>query len=482
MRRFFWRPIHVSWRITVFCIFFVIGVIIARFWSFENGYLFIILGGALFLVGITLPFRWVFIVMAISGVVLGVVRGSYLMAPLVYFQENFNSYVEIVGVVADDPELSKDGRMRFKIDTKKLNTQSVQGLVWVELAKTVNTRRGDELTITGVLQEGFGNFSAMIKKGIVKSAVRPTPGDIPLTVRDWFASKIRLSITEPQASLGIGYLVGQKSALPGDLYTAMQIAGLTHVIVASGYNLTILVRFARRLFQKVSKFTSTAVAIMMITSFVAVTGISPSMSRAGLVALLSLMAWYYGRKFHPVVLIIFVAAVTVAWNPSYVWGDIGWMLSFSSFVGVIILAPLLHRYLFGDKEPGAIRQVLGETFSAQLITLPVILLAFGKLSTVSLVANLLILPFIPLAMLLTFIGGLSAIFMPSVAPIVGLPANWLLGYMIEVAMRLAEPDWAQIDLVLSVSGVLAVVTGLSLLIIYLSRRTAYDLRESNIIV
>lgn len=454
----------------------------ARFFRLDGLSIFVFIAGVAVALGLIIPYWWSTIFVMVAGLAFGLMRGGMLMKPLLVFQNNFDTLVVLTGVIIDDADISSEGKKRIKIDVQSLNGEAVQGLVWSELATRADTRRSDIVKLSGQLEQGFGNFSGMIKKATVVSVIRPSPGDIPLTIRDWFASKIRTSLKEPQASLGIGYLVGQKSALPNDLYTALQVAGLTHIVVASGYNLTILVRFARRAFERVSKFTSTTSALAMIVSFVAVTGLSPSMSRAGLVSILSLLAWYYGRKFHPIILILFVAAITVVWNPTYAWGDIGWLLSFSSFLGVIILAPLLHKYFFGDKEAGVVRQILGETISAQLVTLPIILLAFGKLSTVSLLANLLILPFIPLAMLLTFFGGISAIFFPPIASTVGIPANLLLGYMIEVAMRLSDWEWAQIEMPLTIAGSMIFIVILGLFILFLNRRTGHDLRESNIIV
>jgi len=46
-----------------------------------------------------------------------------------------------------------------------------------------------------------------------------------------------------------------------------------------------------------------------------------------------------------------------------VWGDIGWQLSCTAFAVVMIVGPLLQRYFFGEKEPGLLRGILGETFT-----------------------------------------------------------------------------------------------------------------------
>ena len=271
-----------------------------------------------------------------------------------------------------------------------------------------------------------------------------------------------------------------RRALPPGLVEALQIAGLTHVIVASGYNLTILVRLSRRLFVRVSKYLAMVSSTAMILAFMAVTGLSPSMSRAGLVAGLSLAAWYYGRKIHPLVLLPLAAAITLLVNPQFGWNDLGWQLSFAAFAGVIILAPLLQRYFFGDKEPGTIRQVVGETFSAQIFTLPLLVMAFGVVSNVALLANVLILPLVPLAMLLVFLAGIFAT-VPLLGALIAAPTTWLLSYMVWVAEWLAGQSWAQMEVSITWWMVVLAYIVLSLAVWWMVHATGYRLRESNVV-
>jgi competence protein ComEC len=310
------------------------------------------------------------------------------------------------------------------------------------------------------------------------AAERPEPGDVALRARDWFSSGVRKAIPEPEASLGVGYLVGERRSLPDELDKALKAAGLTHVVVASGYNLTILVGVARRLFVKVSKFLAAFFSSGMIIGFIAVTGMSPSMSRAGLVTALSLLAWYYGRRFHPVVLLLLAAAITLLFNPAYGHSDLGWQLSFASFAGVLIVAPLLQNYFYGEEKPSVVRQVLGETISAWLCTVPLIVLAFGQFSNVAIIANLLILPLVPLAMLLTFAAGVGALLAPPLALFIGFPALVVLGYMTRTATYLGDVSWAQTEL--TITPVMMTIYYLALIAAcgYLWRKTRYNFVRS----
>jgi competence protein ComEC len=217
----------------------------------------------------------------------------------------------------------------------------------------------------------------------------------------------------------------------------------------------------------------------MAFGFMLVTGFSPSMTRAGIVTALGLAAWYYGRKVHPLVLLPLAAAITVALNPSYVWGDIGWALSFAAFAGILILAPLLHHFFWGTSRPGVIREIFVGTMSAQAATLPIILFAFGQYSPYALLANVLVLPLIPLAMLLVFGAGIVSLILPSLAHVSGWPAAAILHYMTTVVDKIAALPNAQSDL--SLNGLtLALSYGVvSVVIAVLWRKTRHNFRQED---
>lgn len=477
------RRLHTSWLIAVLAVGVLMGVVAVRYVDqFVFGSIaWLMAGVGLFALVLWQRYIYLMPLIFIGGMLVGLWRGSIEQYQLTIFKQLYGHHVRVVGSVSEDVDVGKKGEVVMRLDNLVMDGHSLAGKVWVTTQNNADIKRGDKVAVEGRLLEGFGTFSATMYHANLGKIERPQPGDVARQVRDWFANAVRLAIPEPQASLGIGYLVGQRRALPEDLATALQIAGLTHIVVASGYNLTILVRLARRLFAKISLYTSVLMASGMIVSFITVTGASPSMARAGLVAGLSLLAWYFGRKFHPLILLSIVAAVTILVNPSFAWGDLGWQLSFAAFVGVMVVAPLAQRYFFGEKKPGTMRQILGETVAAQLVTLPILVLAFGQFSNVAVVANLLVLPFVPLAMLLTFIAGIGGLMLPSVASVIGLPAQWLLQYMIGVAEYLSKLPWAQAQIEINGWFVTASYAVIMLGSVYMWRKTKFNLRDSNIV-
>lgn len=476
------REVHISWLVAGWCLGVVIGVISSMnlpYGLFSGiGWLLV---GILLLVPIIKNQRmWMVAIVLISGIFIGLWRGGVGQIGLDYYQQIIGSQVEISGKVTEDPDIDKRNQTVLRLDNVVMNGRELPGKIWVVLVKNDVIRRSDIVTVKGKMTDGFGAFAGSIYRAEIVNVERPVPGDVAVGMRDWFAERVRREVPEPQADLGLGFLLGMRRALPPELAEALKVAGLTHVIVASGYNLTILVRLSRRLFVKSSKYLSMLSSVAMILAFMAVTGFSPSMSRAGLVAGLSLAAWYYGRKIHPFVLLPFSAAITLLINPQFGWNDLGWQLSFMSFMGVIILAPLLQKYFFGDKEPGSFRQILGETLSAQIMTLPLIVLTFGLLSNVALIANMLILPFVPMAMLLTFLVGIFA-GVPIVADLLAKLAEWLLGYMIWVADWLANQSWAQMEVQISGFSAVIMYMVLGLAIFYMARKTKFKFGEVNVI-
>ena len=161
------------------------------------------------------------------------------------------------------------------------------------------------------------------------------------------------------------------------------------------------------------------------------TGFSASIIRAAIVSVLGLLAWYYGRELKPMVILAFTSAITAIANPFYIWGDPGWYLSFLAFFGVLIISPIVVAKLF-RRKPKIIVSTAIETLSAEVMTLPLIMAMFGQLSLVGIVTNVLIVPLIPVAMLLSAIAAAAGMWLPAVAGWLAWPANLLLTYILDI--------------------------------------------------
>ena len=316
------------------------------------------------------------------------------------------------------------------------NGQQLLGTMSVSGFGMATVHRGDVIEATGVVYPTHGNNQASMSFASLR-LLRRSPSRIERWRRS-FVAGMQTALPEPLASFGLGLLVGQRNTLPLDVSQALLMVGLTHIIAVSGYNLTIILDGSRRLFARRSKFQAAAACVGLSLLFIAFAGSNPSLIRAAWVGGLSLAAWYYGRTVRPAALLIVAAAVTAFLNPLELWGNVSWWLSFLAFAGILLLAPPLTRRLFGAREPPLLIAILIESFCAEILTVPYVLHVFGQISFVGLAANVLVVAFVPLAMLLALIAGLAGWLLSPIAGWFAWPARQLLTYMLDIANLLAR--------------------------------------------
>ncbi len=471
------EKIHIAWLIAWASLAALVGIAVAP----VTGAVFADSSWMIIAVSLLVPVcirrtRYVVVLAVLAGLMIGLWRGSSAFAEIARYAPYIGTRQLITGTVSEDTSYGPNGDLRMRMSNVHIGQQLLPGTMWISASKPADIKRGDVVTVSGLLSEGFGNIPASMYRAEVGHIERPYPGDVGRRVRDWFGSGVSRAMPVDDASLAMGFLVGQKLTASETLVDQLRTVGLIHAVVASGYHLTVLVGVVRRLFVKVSKYLTTLLSVGMIGGFIMITGFSPSMTRAGLVSGLSLAAWYYGRVIHPLVLLPFAAAITALIQPAYVWGDVGWYLSFVSFAGVIICAPLLKAYFWGDNKVGLIGDILLATFAAQLLTLPLTVHTFGYFSPYALLANLFVVPLVPFVMLLTFISGLAGLFLPLVVGLFGLSVQVLLGYMKWVVDVTAHLPGAKMEVTFGIPALIAGYFAIILLLIYLWRKTRYDFR------
>ncbi|HSE29682.1 MAG TPA: ComEC/Rec2 family competence protein [Candidatus Saccharimonadales bacterium] len=472
---------HASWQIAAMSWGVICGAALSCFVNVEINLLIVVIGILGCIVCVAFRFVLLLPLAFAGGLLLGMAVNNFQSNQIEKYQPIYGKQVLVTGIVSEDVSKNEKDEQQIKLTQVSAAGQNLSGVIWLSTRDGNLIKRGDFIAAQGKLDHGFGNIPASIFKAKIIKVEQPVPGDLARIARDWFADAVRIAIPSPQVDLGLGYLLGQQNELPHDLNEKLKLLGLTHVVVASGYNLTILVRFARKSFLNISKRLSVLVTSAMIIGFVLMTGFSPSMSRAAIVTGLCLAAWYYGRNIHPLVLLPFVAATTLLLNPGSINGDLGWYLSFGSFAGVIILAPLVNSFFWRNKDPGILREIFVGTLCAQIVTLPIILLYFGQYSPLALFANVMILPLIPPAMLFIFLAGISGILVPNFAEILGLPAFWILKYMTSIVDWIASIPFAKGEVHFNVLSLIFSYTVIVILTLFLWRATKFNFYKSSVL-
>lgn len=452
--------------ITVFCVALLAGLGLARKANIQFEYALLLLPIAIVIKGKSLASLLLVIIL---GAVIGLWRGGEYMQNVHRLQSLAEQKVTVEATATSDSFYGTQGQIQFtggNITMLYPYAKPVAGSFKLSGFGEKMIYRGDRVRVSGKLYPSRGSNQATIAYAQLNVLSHGESAIYSLTRR--FDAGMENALPEPQSSFGLGLLIGQRTTMPAQVTAALTAVGLVHIVAVSGYNLTIIVRGISRL-RLGSKYQKLILSLSLIAGFVLVTGFSASIVRAAIVSILTLWAWYYGRQIKPLVLICFAAAATALWNPYYLWGDIGWYLSFLAFFGVLVIAPVITARFF-KHEPKILTSVIIETLSAEIMTLPLILMTFSQLSIVALIANTLIVPLVPLAMLLSAAAAGAGSLIPQFAGWFALPARLLLTYMLDVIHMLSSIPSVLIHRSISLTSMVGIYCGAVALLVLVSKK------------
>jgi len=268
-----------------------------------------------------------------------------------------------------------------------------------------------------------------------------------LAAKNKFEKKLSAVFPDPEGAYLKGLLLGGSKRMTKDLNDAFSRTGTTHTVAVSGYNVTIVAAFLMWLGialglwrQQVFSF-----ALIGIVLFVLMTGAPSSAVRAGIMGGLVIWAMKEGRLANSQNAILFAAAAMLAINPLLLRYDAGFQLSFLATLGIVYVYPLFEKNFFAG-EQNILKETILMTLAAQVFVLPVILANFEKLSVISPLANLLILPAIPFIMLGGFAAGMAGFIFVPLGKLIGFVPYVLLKLELVIVQRLASLSWSSLEI------------------------------------
>lgn len=369
------------------------------------------------------------------------------------------------GTVCQEPDTRESGE-RPTLCFDVVEGIEVSGRALVVMSRLYEVSYGDHISVRGTFlyPESFGgengrlfDYPGYLAKdgvGYVLSFAEVLVVDTNARggIRGWlYAGKqkyldgLARALSEPYAALAGGITVGDKRALGNTLSDQFQITGLTHIVVLSGYNITLITVAVLALISGFGIRMRFVTGAIIVAAFVAMTGGSATGVRAGAMAVIALFATMVERKYAITRALIFVAAMMAFVNPRIVLHDPSFQLSVLATFGLIHVAPLVERRIQFVTRRIGLREVVAATVGVQLFVLPLILYQMGTLSLVSLATNILVLPVIPVAMIASILGGIVGIFFSGIVAVVaGFPAYTVLAYVLSVVEFFAHLPYAAV--------------------------------------
>jgi competence protein ComEC len=349
--------------------------------------------------------------------------------------------ISLIGVIVEEPDIrEKSIRLIVKTNSDK---------ILVTTRRNADYRYGDKIKIVGKLKtppvfEDFNYQNYLKKDGIYSQMIWPeievleqNQGNFVYAKILEFKKKLRQSLHQnlspPQSSILGAMLLGDKRQLSDDLKNKLNITGVRHITAISGLHVTILSAILMTLLLGFGLGRQLAFwfSIILILFFVIMIGFQPSAVRAGIMGSLFLLAQYWGRQSSSERAIVFAASIMLFNNPLILRLDIGFQLSFLAMLGIIYLLPTFQDWLkFIPKEQ--IKSVLAMTFSAYVLTLPLVIYNFGYVSLIAPLTNLFIIPLLYPIMFFGFLFVLAGMIFQPLGWIFSWPVWLMLTYLITI--------------------------------------------------
>ena len=355
---------------------------------------------------------------------------------------NDGGQIEIIGTVIAPPVPGDHfAQVRLQAEEFMVDSQSqpansmapISGLVLLWVPNQNHLEYGDRLQVTGRLvtpmeNADFSYKDYLSRQGINSLMMYPetivieTGAGSPVIAavfhfREIAYQTLNQLFPKPESSFLSGILLGLPKDIPDSLYKAYQATGTAHILVISGFNIAIIAAAVSRLLKRFLPYGwDVAVSIFVIALYTIMVGAQSPVVRAAIMGCLALPAYLLGRRLIGIHTLTLTAAIMLIFNPLLIQ-DVSFQLTFLATLGIVCFTEPMQNGLLNFarryfKEETIQRwyplfaDVLLVTLAAQIATLPVIFYQFGYISSVSLLANLLILPFQPMVEIL---GGLAVL-------------------------------------------------------------------------
>ncbi len=360
--------------------------------------------------------------------------------------------VQLRGVVADDPVYRSDG-LRLLLDATAVSLgseqRSVRDRVQLQIPEPIQIERGDEVKLRATIAPVGGrddDYLRWLANQRVAASASARPGSVQVVrtdrlsrwqsvaadVRRALNQSLRDALPPPLSGIAQGMITGRRDGIDPALRNDLNETSLSHLIVISGSNLTLLTAIVMAASAwLVGRRPAAMLAIFAALSYGVLIGPDPPVQRAMWMAIVFAAAHLLGRGSSALYAVAASAGILVGLEP-HILLDLSFQLTLAGTLGIVLLMPVLsQRFLSGEQGAAAsIRDAALVTFVAGLATMPLIILHFERAALIGLPANVLVTPLFSWMLLgsaaTALIGLVSETTAVALAwPLAWLPLRWL---------------------------------------------------------
>lgn len=283
---------------------------------------------------------------------------------------------------------------------------------------------GYQITYIGVLSEIklFDNsklnndVTDNIKySSILKEILQISYGDkdFSIKIKENISNKLNANMPKEYANLSYSLLFGDKSELDSDLYSIFQKCGVAHILAVSGLHISLIVSILIFILKKLkcNKILNLVIVSLFLFIFALLCGFTASVCRASIMSITYLLVDIFGHR-KDMLSTFSLAGIIILLVSPFECFTIGFQLSFSCVIGIILLAKPLEKLFNFIKLPNFIKSCLIITISSSIATLPIVANVFNVFYPISIISNLIVLPLFTITFSFLFVFTLLNLIFP----------------------------------------------------------------------
>lgn len=372
--------------------------------------------------------------------------------------------LEVEAWVVGEPE-EKNGGQRFTVRVEKINMEKIDGsrehLVQVSLKSSEQIKYGDRINLSGKMQnifdgsESYGRYMRVSKifyqmrfatATVIENQSPSRLMTILINLKNEMIQKINNQLPAPESFLATGLILTGKGSLDTDLQNDFKRTGLIHIVVLSGFNVSIVAVVIMELLKFLPKVVRFVFGVFFMTCFCLMVGAGASVIRSLVMNIISIYGKLIGLNYRPIKGLFIAGLLMLVFNPMLLFFDPSFQMSFMATLGLVLLSDKLSNHLVFLTEKFGVRETISATLSTQIAVTPLIMHLSGVVSLISPITNILVLPLIPYTMLFVTVQMLSSYLTDVLTILTSCVSYFLLAYELKVVRFFSALPFSAIEL------------------------------------
>lgn len=363
---------------------------------------------------------------------------------------------EMVTIISDIQE-----KEYKKVCTAKIVRNNKKILINIKMAQDIpSIKYGDSLYIEGEFKQpeearnykGYNYKQYLKTKKIIGTVelekvkiLKSSNGSFIHNIQKYIRDTINGTLTDEEGNLLLAILLGDKDKLSEDIQESFKTSNLSHMLAVSGAHVSYIILGLTYVLQNsiIGKKNGKIVCIFFLLAFMAITNFTPSVTRACIMAILTLFSSIIYRKSDVYTNISVAALITLIFNP-YSLLDLGFQLSYGGTIGIIIFIKRIQEKKSNSKVINYIKQMALVSIYANIIIIPIMMYHFNTVSFTFIISNIMASPILGIIVITGFLFIIASITVKPLTRLIAIFIKPILSILIKISQICSKLPFSNI--------------------------------------